>query len=140
MKCLKGWLLIVPLLAGVGAQAEEPTPQAAPDQGKCDGKTVTDVTEPQLKAWLERGNVRYEQLGEVETRQSLRQPKVSTARYLVTDDQGNQLQVSVECTLTCSGLSCSPSGCDAWSGGCSSYSCFGSGCTGGSCSKKSTAE
>ncbi|MCY1022471.1 hypothetical protein [Pyxidicoccus sp. MSG2] len=128
---LKNWLLIIPLLVGAGAWAEP---------GQCDGKTVTDATEPRLKVWLERGNVRYEQLGEVETRQSLRQQKVSTARYLVTDDQGSQLQVAVECTLTCSGLSCGGTGCDAFGGTCSSYSCSGTNCTGGSCTKKSTAE
>lgn len=62
--------------------------------------------------------------------------KVSRAVYeFGAGDQ--RIAAEVTCTLTCTGSSCSMSGCDAWGGGCTSYSCSGFDCNGGSCTKTS---
>ncbi len=60
--------------------------------------------------------------------------KVTTGDFAATDADGNAISVTVECTLTCTGRSCSQNGCEPFGNGCSFWSC-GDGCS-GSCTQR----
>lgn len=106
----------------------------AKEASPCSEKVV-DLTDPQIASGIEAAAA--EAVDAVTVAKTSASVRVSRVMTRLRDRSGDELIVVTECTLNCSGPSCTGSGCDASATGCSAFTCSGSGCS-GSCTKKST--
>ena len=120
-------VLVLIAAPAMAADLELPTT----DKPICSSGEVIDLT-PEI-------NLEYMGAGltllDTETRYPASNQKDSTARYDY-ERGGKRILATVNCTLTCTGLSCTMSGCDALAGNCTTYSCSGPLCESGSCTRK----
>ncbi len=117
-------------------------------RGSCGGKasmTATgDYSLSEQREIVKNSRVLSSESSEDVYKDDLATVRVSTASFrLERDDLGSHSsgryrieEYTVACTFSCSGQSCSQSGCRATLQGCTEFSCTGTGCT-GSCSGSS---
>lgn len=110
--------------------------------GKATMKAVGEYTLAEQHEILQNAHVFSTESSEDVYRDEQTTVRTSTASFqLEKDGLGSETQNRIEeytvaCTFSCSGQSCSQSGCRATLQGCSEFSCTGTGCT-GSCSGSS---